>query len=102
MFGRLNAVIDAAMDAGYELGDQHYRNACKLLAGLIAICLAVWAGYLLQGTISGAKTGSNYMFTPLFWQAVFAGAVAVPVAPIAKNLASSLQDAAAAVAASKS
>lgn len=104
LLGRLNAVIDAAMDAGYELGDQHYRNASKLTAGLVAIGLAVWAGFLVQNLPFAAALDVNpqeYIGSRLFWWALFAGAISVPIAPIAKNLASSLQDAAATVTAGK-
>lgn len=103
VFGRFNAVIDAVMDAGYELGEQRYRNACKLIAGVIAIGLALWAGSLIRDlplpiSLHGPN---NYIGSHLFWWALFVGAISVPVAPIAKNLASSLQDAASAVTASK-
>ena len=99
VFGRFNAVIDAVMDAGYELGDQRYRNASKLAAGLVAVALALWAGWFAQSLpVVSALRGGSYLFSPLFWWSMFAGAVAVPIAPIAKNLASSLQSAAAAVA----
>lgn len=103
LFGRLNAVIDAVMDAGYELGDQRYRNACKLIAGLVAIGLAAWAGFLVKDLpiVATLKSQPDYIGSRLFWWALFAGAVSVPVAPIAKNLASSLQDAATAVTAAK-
>jgi hypothetical protein len=103
VFGRFNAVIDAVMDAGYELGEQRYRNACKFVAGVIAIGLALWAGYLVNDLpLTAALHGpGSYVGSRLFWSALFAGAISVPVAPIAKNLASSLQDAATAVTAAK-
>ena len=99
VFGRFNAVIDAVMDAGYELGDQRYRNASKVTAGAIALALAVWAGFLVQGLPLAAalRPQAGYLGSPLFWWSLFAGAVSVPIAPIAKDLASSLQSAAAAV-----
>jgi hypothetical protein len=100
LFGRLNAVIDAAMDAGFELGDQRYRNASKLVAGVLAVILAVSAGYLTQGAgLPGPLVAAKGQFvgSPLFWWSILVGLVAVPVAPVAKDLASSLQAAGAAV-----
>ena len=99
LLGRFNAAIDAAMDAGFERGDQKYRNASRLTAGLFAVVLAVWAGYLLYVHGVPPKTASLWGFwdSPYLWPSVLAGIVAVPVAPIAKDLASSLQTAGAAV-----
>jgi hypothetical protein len=82
LLGRFNGAIDAAMDAGFERGDQQYRNACRLVAGLFAVGLSVWAGALVSVD---------------FWTSVLAGLIAVPLAPIVKDLASSLQAAATAV-----
>ena len=104
LLGRFNGAIDAAMDAGFERGDQQYRNACRLTAGLAAIGLAVWAGALvdLSGIgIHPAPDLSAYFFSRPFWTAFLVGLIAVPIAPVAKDLASSLQAAAGAVQAIK-
>jgi hypothetical protein len=102
VLGRFNGAIDAAMDAGFEHGDQVYRNGSRLLAGVFAVGLAVWAGALLgsSGMGPGAHSGAFWNW-PLFWPSILVGIVAVPVAPIAKDLASSLQAAATAVQAVK-
>ena len=105
VFGRFNAVIDASMDAGFERGDQQYRNASKVAAGLFSLGLSWWAAYLLRhaplsvASNLPASTAANggFIFSPLFWWASLVGLLAVPVAPIAKDLASSLQAAAKAV-----
>jgi hypothetical protein len=97
VLGRLNAAVDAAMDAGFERADQQYRNAARVTAGLFAVGLALWAGRLLAG--AGSLPGlslDNYV-----WPSVLAGLLATPLAPVAKDLASSLQAAAAAVSAAK-
>jgi len=93
LLGRFNAVIDVAMDAGFERADQAYRNASKVCAGLAAILLSFWAGYLLH------KAG----VLPTFYAGLcfLVGLVSVPIAPVAKDLASSLQAAGAAVSAVK-
>jgi hypothetical protein len=100
VFGRLNAVIDAAMDAGFERGDQQYRNASKLAAGVLSVFLAWWAAFLLRD--APPSTLPVEIGAHLFWWATLVGVLAVPVAPVAKDLASSLQSAAAAVAGGKS
>lgn len=92
VLGRLNGMIDAIMDAAFERADQQYRNASKVAAGLASVALAVWAGQLMKGyEIPGIQSAH------IFWPSVLAGLLAVPVAPIAKDLASSLQAAAGAV-----
>ncbi len=98
LLGRFNAAIDAALDGGFERGDQQYRNAARLAAGLVAVVLAVSAGALLA-----AQTGPQpfhllaYLTSNQCGIAVLIGFIATPLAPIAKDLASSLQAAAAAV-----
>ena len=90
LLGRFNGAIDAAMDGGFEQADQEYRNASKLCAGLAAIGLAVWGGALLTGVKSWALFLA-YLAKPEFGEALLVGIIAVPLAPVAKNLTSSLQ-----------
>lgn len=96
ILGRLNGMIDLAMDAGFERADQQYRNISKLLAGVVSVALAVWAGYLLEHSSIPGMAGQD-----LLWPSVLAGLLAVPIAPVAKDLTSSLQAAAKAVQAVK-
>jgi hypothetical protein len=99
VLGRFNGAIDAAMDAGFERGDQEYRNACRLGAAVTAVVLSVWAGALASahGVMGDALPLEKYWFSDQFGAAVLAGLIAVPLAPMAKDLASSLQAAAKAV-----
>jgi hypothetical protein len=87
LLGRFNGAIDAAMDGGFEQADQQYRNASKFWAGLAAVVLAIGGGALMDG----ATTFWGYLGGPRLWAAVLVGLVAVPLAPVAKNLTSSLQ-----------
>jgi hypothetical protein len=84
--GQFDAILSAVLDAGYERADQKYRNACKAIATVVATVLGVVAGWVIGGGNWG------YVLTGLI-----AGVTAVPVAPMAKDLVSSLQAAAAAV-----
>lgn len=94
VLGRFNDLVAARLDAAYEDADQLYRNVCKIAAAGVSVMLSVWAGAL----ISGARDWLNY---PGIGKAVLVGLLAVPLAPIAKDLASSLQAAANAVKATK-
>jgi hypothetical protein len=86
--GRFDAIVSARLDAGYERADQFYRDASKLLSGIVAIILAVCGDMVLNNPI------------PLFG-AVLIGIVATPLAPIAKDLTSSLAAAVDAISAVK-
>ena len=98
LLGRFNAAIGATMDGAFELADQQYRNASKVLAGIFAILLAISAGALLDGVHSWADVLSY----PDIGKALMAGVIAVPLAPVAKDLTSSLQAAVTAMKAVKS
>jgi len=76
VFGRFDLALTALLDEGYERADQRYRNACKLLAGVFSIIIAVLAAYLL-----------NY---PNIGLAALAGALATPISPISKDLTTAL------------
>jgi hypothetical protein len=82
VLGQFDAILSAILDTAYEKGDQQYRNWSKLLGTAISTVLGVVAAWLL-GT-SG-------------WLGLIVGLAATPLAPIAKDLASSLQAAATAV-----
>ncbi len=77
-----DTMVSAILDAGYEEADQKYRNWAKLSAALIAVILAVFAAILLD-------------FSP--WLGLLIGLVSTPLAPVVKDLTSSLQAAANAV-----
>ncbi len=62
-----------------------------MIAGIFAIGLAIWAGGLIPMDGSKAVAFSAYLFSGPFWLAVLVGVIAVPIAPVAKDLTSSLQ-----------
>jgi len=96
LLGRFNAGIDATMDGAFELADQQYRNASKILAAAFSLILAVVAGWLVDGG------HLDQLFYPDLGEAILAGLIAVPLAPVAKDLTSSLQAAVTAMKALKS
>lgn len=86
VLGRFDATVDAALDAAYERADQEYRNAARGLAALIAVALSIAAAYFISGT-----------FYKDLLPAVIIGLVAVPLAPIAKDVSTALANAVGAV-----
>jgi len=88
VLGRFKATIEARIDAAYDRADQVYRNSARLAAGVVAILLAVVAAALMD------PDGND---RNLYFKAVLVGLVAVPLAPIAKDVASALATAAGAL-----
>jgi hypothetical protein len=81
ILGEFDVIVSAALDQGYERADQFYRNWAKLTAAGIAVVLAVLGGWIGQDA---------YWWSPHMWSALLVGALATPVAPIAKDLSTSL------------
>jgi hypothetical protein len=86
VLGQFDTVLSAALDAAYERGDQKYRNAAKFLAMLVATATAGVGGWFVLDHSAASMI-----------KALLVGVAATPLAPVAKDLASSLQAAAAAV-----
>lgn len=82
VLGQFDAILSAVLDAAYERADQRYRNSCKALATVIAVALSLIAANLMQAN---------------FIAALIAGIAAVPLAPVSKDLVTSLQAAAASI-----
>lgn len=94
LLSRYNSAIDAAMDGGFEEADQQYRNWSKLVSGLLAVLLAIWGGALIAANPGAGHPVvplNAYLFSEPFWRALLVGVIAVPLAPVAKDLTSSLQ-----------
>jgi hypothetical protein len=84
LIGRVEAAVAARLDAGFDLAEQAYRNTARVLAGVIAVALAVVAGTLMKPVIG--------------WElSALVGLLAVPIAPIAKDLVTALTAASQAV-----
>jgi hypothetical protein len=98
VLGQFDAVVSAVLDAAYERADQKYRNTLKLLAMLISTILGAVGGWIVYGhTLDSAGSVWSYFHTSQFGIALVVGLVATPLAPVAKNLATSLQAAVSAV-----
>lgn len=92
LLGRLDATIEAELQAAYDYADQGYRAAARAWAGALAIVLAVFATIVWRGATLQASD---------FALALLVGLLAVPIAPIAKDLSSAIAAGARAVAAVK-
>ena len=117
MLGRIDAVIGFQIDAAYERADQRYRNVARVTAGGIAILLGIAGAFLIgagcppppKADPNAAKTAADLVVTTCsldyftdgwwktLWLGIAAGILAVPIAPIAKDLTSSLTAAVTAV-----
>ncbi len=84
ILGRMNAAIDIQLDAAFERADQQYRNTCRLLAGGVAMALSI-AAWALWPADAGKP--------PTLLMAVLVGLLAIPVAPVAKDLTAGLSSA---------
>jgi hypothetical protein len=84
VLGQFDVVLSAVLDAAYERADQKYRNACKAIASCVSGVLAVIGGTQLYGPGFGVHE---------FIISLVVGFSATPLAPVAKDLASSLQSA---------
>ncbi len=93
--GRFDAIVSAALDAGFEMADQRYRACARALACGLAIGLAEAAAVLIDLQMKKAFDGPDFAI------AILIGLVSTPLAPVAKDLASALSTAASAFKAAK-
>ena len=83
--GRFATALDARVNAAFDLAEARYEAQAKMWSGLAAIVLALVLNYGL---------GVGRMQGRLPWAlAVVIGLVAVPLAPVAKDVSTKLQDA---------
>ena len=89
--GAHDVKVSAMLDFGYERGDQFYRNSAKIASAVCAILLSIAAKWIKDSTLGGSGL-------PM---AILVGLIATPLAPIAKDLSTSLSTAVKAVGALK-
>lgn len=93
LIGRVEAAVEARLDAAFDLAEQAYRNQARILAGAIAVVLALVASPLMDPR--DPIPGFEWLDTRALI-GVLIGLLAVPIAPIAKDLVSALTAAASA------
>jgi hypothetical protein len=82
-YSRFDLIVTALLDEAYQVSDQVYRNRMRMLAGGLAVVLAVAGGWALVGT-------DNFWHSSAPVLAFLVGLLATPLAPIAKDLSSAL------------
>jgi hypothetical protein len=85
VYGRFDFVLGTMIDAAYRRADQKYRNCAKVYAGAVAIVLAILGGWAIS-----TQPSDQFFWKIDFWKSVLAGVLAVPLAPIAHNVASAI------------
>jgi hypothetical protein len=79
---RFELIVNTLIDEAYQRADERYRNGTRSLAACVAVLLALVGGWVLLGN--------------QFWEldqvacALLVGLLAVPLAPMAKDLSSAL------------
>lgn len=93
VLGRFDLALTAILDAAYQRADQRYRNRSKVWASFAAVVLAIFGGLVLEFSelrelsIQGKERYFNWLNMCAYF---FCGILAVPLAPISKDLASAI------------
>ena len=82
VYGRFDLLLSAQLDEGYQRGDQRYRNSAKALAVPVAVVLALLGAWAIDGSTFGWHDAIK---------AFAGGLLATPLAPVAKDVASTIQ-----------
>jgi len=94
--GRFATALDARVNAAFQLADERYETVAKTAAGVVAVLLAAvfnW-GLADHGDKACGAVGCGLWHGVYQWPVALAiGLVAVPLAPVAKDLSTSLQNA---------
>lgn len=80
-YSRFDFIVTALLDQAYQHADQFYRNWMRGLAAAIAVILAVAGGYVVE---------SGFQNLGQLLAAVLVGLLAIPLAPIAKDVSTAL------------
>lgn len=90
--GRFEVAADARIDAALSLAERHYTNGMRFCSLVVALILSISAAWLM---------GSKEEPFEYLYHAIILGLIAVPIAPIAKDLTKGLQSATRAIKAVK-
>ena len=92
VIARFELAADARIDAALSLAEAKYKGLMRVYASITSIAFALIAAFLInyEGTAAGAELKFDGL---LYLQALIVGIAAVPIAPVAKDIAKSLQSA---------
>jgi len=85
VYSRFDLILTALLDEVYQHSDQAYINGTRFAALLFAVTLAFVGGWTLKG-----GSINDYWWSKQMAEALIAGLLATPLAPIAKDLSSAL------------
>jgi hypothetical protein len=91
LLGRFEVAADARIDAALSLAERAYKNGVRARAFVVALALSCGASFSLGATSTAFSAFDRLVL------ALIVGLVAVPVAPIAKDVASGFKNAAKAI-----
>lgn len=91
--GHFDAIVSAILDAAYERADQQYRNTAKALAMLIAALLAIFGRWVILQADQSPPSFYSYLHSSNVVMPILVGLISTPLAPVAKDLSSTLQTA---------
>jgi len=91
--GRLEVAIDARIEAAVTLSHVQYAHAMQIWAMGVSLAIAGIAGWLLQPSTVPAGGNLSLELWRHWGNVLIVGLVAVPIAPVAKDLAAGLKSA---------
>ncbi len=93
LLARFELAVDTRIDAAFALAENQYTGGVRCVASVLAIAIAQVAAALIAGTCGSAATSCpGAMGTAeLHVVALIVGVAAVPLAPIAKDLATAVR-----------
>lgn len=80
VLGKFELAVDTRIDAALTLAQNQYAAGMKVLASIVALIIALFVYFTAPGQVS-------------LLQAILVGLIAVPIAPVAKDLVTALQSA---------
>jgi len=95
---RFDFVITALLDEVYQSADRAYTTGTRIWAAFFAMVLAFVGGWSMNGgwlcqdvvDAKGVVLIHHFLWSTNFWLSVLVGILAVPLAPIAKDVSSAL------------
>jgi hypothetical protein len=92
LLGRVDSAIDARLDAAFERADRRYRSVARNIAAGYSVILSVIAGASLYASYCTDPTKCpGFLSSTDLVLSIVVGLVAVPLAPISKDLVTGLK-----------
>ncbi len=89
IYSRFDLIVTALLDQAFEQSDSAYRHSMLVLSGCICLPLAQIVTWSLKGHYSLCA----YLNSNDIWQALLVGIVAIPLAPLARDVSTAVGNA---------